>query len=286
MSMSRRAFLGGCAAVPLAGVLPLKGQARTGAVPRVDGPASVSVWKHSVSTAVLRAARSLTGSAGSRIRMPTCRAGKCVMGLIRGGARASSGCRRQHFRLGAGREAALPPILFGSHIDWCPTAGTSTAIWVHWRPSAPSKRWQPPARKPAIHSKWWSGPRRKAWRSAAASAPAALSQETFSSDMDQVWNGMTRADAIRKIGGAPDRIMEAVRPKGAHHCYLELHIEQGGTLDRSGTPIGVVEGIVAIDRHTATVTGVANHAGTTPMPDRQDALIAASQLAWPFGTLS
>jgi N-carbamoyl-L-amino-acid hydrolase len=40
----------------------------------------------------------------------------------------------------------------------------------------------------------------------------------------------------------------------------------------------VVEGIVAIDRYTATVTGVANHAGTTPMPDRQDALIAASQL--------
>src|SRR5688572_33347319 len=39
MSMSRRAFLGGCAAVPLAGVLPLKGQGRTGAVPRVDGTA-------------------------------------------------------------------------------------------------------------------------------------------------------------------------------------------------------------------------------------------------------
>src|SRR6185436_6190639 len=81
-------------------------------------------------------------------------------------------------------------------------------------------------------------------------------------DMNQVWNGVTRADAIRKIGGAPDRIMEAVRPKGAHHCYLELHIEQGGTLERSGTPIGVVEGIVAIDRYTATVTGVANQVGT------------------------
>ena len=96
--------------------------------------------------------------------------------------------------------------------------------------------------------------------------------------MDQVWNGMTRADAIRRIGGAPERIMDAVRPKGAHHCYLELHIEQGGTLDRSGTPIGIVEGIVAIDRYTATVTGVANHAGTTRMPDRQDALLAASHL--------
>jgi N-carbamoyl-L-amino-acid hydrolase len=72
--------------------------------------------------------------------------------------------------------------------------------------------------------------------------------------------------------------MDAVRPKGAHHCYFELHIEQGGTLERGGTPVGVVEGIVAIERYTAIVTGFANHAGTTPMPDRQDALIAASLL--------
>ena len=96
--------------------------------------------------------------------------------------------------------------------------------------------------------------------------------------MDQVWNGMTRADAIRKIGGDPGRIMEAIRPRGAHHCYLELHIEQGGTLERQNIPVGVVEGIVAIDRHEVTVTGFANHAGTTPMADRQDALLAASHL--------
>jgi beta-ureidopropionase / N-carbamoyl-L-amino-acid hydrolase len=73
--------------------------------------------------------------------------------------------------------------------------------------------------------------------------------------------------------------MDAVRPKGAHHCYLELHIEQGGTLERGRVPVGVVEGIVAIERYTAVVTGFANHAGTTPMPDRQDALIGASRLA-------
>ena len=58
-------------------------------------------------------------------------------------------------------------------------------------------------------------------------------------------------DAIRKIGGDPDRILDARRPKGSHHCYLELHIEQGGTLERAGIPVGVVEGIVAIDRYDA-----------------------------------
>src|SRR6185436_2852210 len=89
-------------------------------------------------------------------------------------------------------------------------------------------------------------------------------------DMDQVWNGLRRGDGVRKLGGDPDRIMQAVRPQGAHHCYLELHIEQGGTLEQADINIGVVEGIVAIDRFTAVVTGFSNHAGTTPMPDRQD----------------
>ena len=49
-------------------------------------------------------------------------------------------------------------------------------------------------------------------------------------------------------------------------------------LERDGIPVGVVEGIVSIDRYEVTVTGVANHAGTTPMADRQDALLAASHL--------
>ena len=96
-------------------------------------------------------------------------------------------------------------------------------------------------------------------------------------DMDAVWNGMRRGEAVRKIGGDPTRIMDAVRPKGAHHCYLELHIEQGGNLERAGIPVGVVEGIVSIERYTAIVTGFANHAGTTPMGDRRDALLAAAR---------
>jgi N-carbamoyl-L-amino-acid hydrolase len=65
---------------------------------------------------------------------------------------------------------------------------------------------------------------------------------------------------------------------GAHHCYLELHIEQGGTLERAGVPVGVVEGIVAIDKYDAVVTGFANHAGTTPIAERHDAMLAAAHL--------
>ena len=97
-------------------------------------------------------------------------------------------------------------------------------------------------------------------------------------DMDAMWNGLRRGDGVRKLGGNPERVMDAVRPKGAHHAYLELHIEQGATLERDRVSIGVVEGIVAIQRYTAVVTGFGNHAGTTPMSERQDALVAASQL--------
>jgi N-carbamoyl-L-amino-acid hydrolase len=96
--------------------------------------------------------------------------------------------------------------------------------------------------------------------------------------MEQTWSGMTRAEAIRRIGGAPDRIEQAVRRPGAHHCYLELHIEQGGTLEAKGVPIGVVTGIVASHRYEVVVHGTANHSGTTPMDQRKDALVAASQI--------
>jgi N-carbamoyl-L-amino-acid hydrolase len=97
-------------------------------------------------------------------------------------------------------------------------------------------------------------------------------------ELDAQWNGMKKSEAIRRIGGAPEHIAEARLKPGAFACYLELHIEQGGNLDREGVPIGVVEGIVGIDRYDVEVRGFANHAGTTPMPDRRDALVAASYL--------
>ena len=63
---------------------------------------------------------------------------------------------------------------------------------------------------------------------------------------------------------------------GSITAYLELHIEQGAVLEKSGLQIGVVEGIVGILDCEVTVDGFANHAGTTPMNQRHDALLAAS----------
>jgi N-carbamoyl-L-amino-acid hydrolase len=59
--------------------------------------------------------------------------------------------------------------------------------------------------------------------------------------------------------------------------YFELHIEQGGVLEQTTTDIGIVEGIVGIRWWDVTITGFANHAGTTPMDQRQDAMLAAGR---------
>ena len=90
-------------------------------------------------------------------------------------------------------------------------------------------------------------------------------------------SGLTMAEGIKAIGGNPDNIQSCVRKKGDLHAWLELHIEQGGILERENLQIGVVEGIVGIVHWVVTVEGFANHAGTTPMSIRQDALLAASR---------
>src|SRR5262249_23810688 len=79
-------------------------------------------------------------------------------------------------------------------------------------------------------------------------------------------------------GGDPARLAEARRVSQSIHCYLELHIEQGATLDKAAVPIGVVDGIVSIDEYQVDIRGFANHAGTTPMPERRNALLAAAKL--------
>ncbi|MEO1081055.1 MAG: M20 family metallo-hydrolase [Pseudomonadota bacterium] len=88
----------------------------------------------------------------------------------------------------------------------------------------------------------------------------------------------TLGDGMRFLGGDPARISEVARKPGDAAGYLELHIEQGAILDQRGLDIGIVEGIVGIRRWNIAIDGVSNHAGTTPMDQRQDALYAAARL--------
>ena len=73
------------------------------------------------------------------------------------------------------------------------------------------------------------------------------------------------AQSLQRMGKDPEQISRAVRSPSEFQAFLELHIEQGPVLDSLDIPIGIVEGIVFIDRYLLQVSGEAGHAGTTPM---------------------
>jgi N-carbamoyl-L-amino-acid hydrolase len=91
--------------------------------------------------------------------------------------------------------------------------------------------------------------------------------------------GLALADAMRQVGLDPARIGEARRQASDLKAYIELHIEQGPVLESLGVPIGVVQGIVAGSRTWITFRGRADHAGTTPMAMRKDALLGAAEFS-------
>ena len=89
-------------------------------------------------------------------------------------------------------------------------------------------------------------------------------------------SGYTIKEGIKRIGGNLKKLEDAKLKKNEWAAYVELHIEQGAFLYDENLEIGIVEGIVGIKQWEVTVDGFANHAGTTPMDKRNDALYAAS----------
>ena len=171
-----------------------------------------------------------------------------------------------------GTERSLKPILFGSHIDSVPAGGnfdgdfgSMAAIEVmHTLQDSRATTRHP--LKVVI------------WQNEEGGLVGSRAAYGDTLDMERQYNGVRLADGLRRIGGDPARIADARIAPGSFQCYLELHIEQGGNLDTAGIPIGVVEGIVSIDEYEVEIRGFANHAGTTPMPERRNALLAAAKL--------
>ncbi len=90
-------------------------------------------------------------------------------------------------------------------------------------------------------------------------------------------DGITLADRLRSAGCDPSGLAAATWPTPVA-ATVELHIEQGPVLDLAGIGLGVVTAITAQRRGSITISGEANHAGTTPMEARRDALVAAADL--------
>lgn len=83
---------------------------------------------------------------------------------------------------------------------------------------------------------------------------------------------------LAKIGGNWSQIATAKRDPAELAAFVELHVEQGGVLESMNSQIGVVTGVVGQYRFVVSINGRPNHAGTTPMNMRKDALVAAAQV--------
>ncbi len=174
-----------------------------------------------------------------------------------------------------GSNPSLPPILFGSHIDSVPGGGNydgDVGVIAAMECIEVMKESNQITQHPLeviVFSDEEGG----------LVGSKSMAGDFHESAMEiKSHSGKTIREGIRAIGGDPDRINEAQRTKGSITAFLEMHIEQGGILDSEKINIGVVEGIVGINWWDVTIEGFANHAGTTPMNQRKDALLAAAKL--------
>ena len=114
-------------------------------------------------------------------------------------------------------------------------------------------------------------------------APDMLGSAVYAQTLDlqtalkiEAIDGPTVGDELRRIGYQGEaRFPDIKKEIGA---YFELHIEQGPVLDEESIEIGVVEGVQGISWHEYTLSGVSNHAGTTPMKYRSDAGLVAAKI--------
>ncbi len=174
-----------------------------------------------------------------------------------------------------GSDPELPPLLLGSHIDSVPSGGnydgqvgSMAALEVATTLTDVGHR-----TRHGLEFVVWAN------EEGGKTGSRAVSGEVDPAELDVMTaSGFTIGDGTLRIGGDLGRLEEARRELGSLAAYFELHIEQGFVLDRAGIDIGVVEGIVGIKRWNVTVEGFANHAGTTPMNQRKDAMVSAARL--------
>ena len=175
--------------------------------------------------------------------------------------------------------AQLPTLLFGSHIDSVPhggnfdgAVGSLGAIEV----IRALNEGHLTTRHPLEVVIWTNeeGPHFGISALGSGVAAGALGPEILDRKDEE---GLTVADWLRRYGQDPSRLTEARIPRGSLAAIVELHIEQGPQLYETKVQIGVVQGIVGLRRWKCVATGFANHAGTTPMNRRKDALAAAAK---------
>jgi len=179
-----------------------------------------------------------------------------------------------------GADPALPAIALGSHTDTVPQGGKYDgalgvlgAIEALQTLADAGRALNHPVEVLVFTNE--EGTRYHRWLFGSRAMAGLLEPEDLSAVDDE---GVPLGERLEAIGGDPGHIEEARRPPGDLAAYLELHIEQGPVLHQCGIPIGVVTGITGRAVYQVDIQGTPNHAGTTPMSHRHDALAAAARL--------
>jgi N-carbamoyl-L-amino-acid hydrolase len=177
----------------------------------------------------------------------------------------------------AGQRTDVPPIAFGSHLDTQPTGGkfdgalgVLAALEVLRSLHAAGYETFAP-----IEVVNWTN------EEGARFQPSMIASGVFAGAFERDWaaarqdrGGITFGEALDSIG------YRGAEKSGTHplSAFFELHIEQGPILEDKGKDIGIVTGVQGMRWYEVTVTGQDSHAGTTPMPQRKDALLGAARM--------
>lgn len=173
---------------------------------------------------------------------------------------------------------ALPPVYTGSHLDSVPHGGSYDGALGITVPLAIAKTWQQEGYRPRRPLTIIAFAEEEGTR---FGRPCLGSQSLIGllhKEEAETWKtaeGESLPELLHRAGLQGDPF-QAHLPEGK--CFLELHIEQGRALEDAGLPLGVVSAIVGIRHYQFTWEGVTNHAGTTAMKDRHDALVAAAAM--------
>lgn len=180
----------------------------------------------------------------------------------------------------AGKNDSLPVILSGSHVDSVPngghfdgTLGVLAALEVveAWKETG----YQPEKPYEVVVFSDEEGAR---FNSGLHGSKGMMGTEVLEEKLKLVDSeGLSFSEVFEQVGLKAEDYLKAKRDPNEIEVFAEVHIEQGKRLEKANLPCGIVTGIAGSCRIEFTFTGKAGHAGNTPMNDRKDALLAASE---------
>ena len=183
------------------------------------------------------------------------------------------------------RGASDRTVIIGSHLDSVPNGGWldgALGVMAGYEALRMFKDQRPPLTIKVVDWADEEGARfgRSLLGSSAAAGALKIGEVEHLADKD----GTRLVDALRENGVELTRMHESQAFLKAIDAaaYLELHIEQGPVLEAMNTPTGVVLGTFGVERHMLRFTGQAAHSGSTPIPMRRDAFLAAAESALAF----